>query len=419
MTTTSRVKLTGTCPVRRQRHLVRKVGELAKMAEKLGVAVPTLEFVGRCRPDKIEFHSGDGAWSEMGLVQDFIVEGRTPVIEGDWQFVGVITYGHSEPRVWTIKPDDTDEVRRLDISSPRCVHCETLRKRDRIMVVRNGSTGELHMLGSNCVQDFLGGAARDLALLVDRFSRLEIWIKEVGEEELVDGERDPESTAFPLVTLLAVTAFIVKRTGRYVSRTESMNRGTTSTPVDAWLFISAGRTEDSEARAQFTLEQGRWFDQAKAAIAWAASIKPSNEYERSIRTIARDGWFSVRGRRSETALAASIWSAFMRAQAVDVRRTNDNLNEWHGIVGEREELVLTVIRKLAHETQFGTSMRVEMRDAEGRLFVWWCSRPAAVEEVGVGSTVRLLASIKEHKDWNGVRQTVLTRCKVEEVGQPA
>ena len=227
------------------------------------------------------------------------------------------------------------------------------------------------------------------------------------------------TTRVELRLLLAAVAFTVKHAGRYVGKVEARARGTSPTSTLAELLLDRLAHDDLwtvEDIAAFDSQIDSWKDQGDAAILWASNIKPENEYERNIRKIARDGFFLRRGKRSEVALAASIWSAFMRAQSVDVRRSLENLNEFWGTPGAREELVLVVTRKTSHETQYGTTVRLELRDAEGRMFVWWCSRASAVEEIGIGGTVRLKASIKEHKDWNGVKQTVLTRCKIVEAG---
>ena len=48
-----------------------------------------------------------------------------------------------------------------------------------------------------------------------------------------------------------------------------------------------------------------------------------------------------------------------------------------------------------------------MSDAEGRQFTWKTTSRTLEE----GKTMRIKATIKEHTEYNGIKQTVLTRLK--------
>ena len=47
-------------------------------------------------------------------------------------------------------------------------------------------------------------------------------------------------------------------------------------------------------------------------------------------------------------------------------------------------------------------------DNDGNVFIW--ITPCGVE---TDKTMKLTGTVKEHSEFNGVKQTVLTRCKVE------
>jgi hypothetical protein len=48
-----------------------------------------------------------------------------------------------------------------------------------------------------------------------------------------------------------------------------------------------------------------------------------------------------------------------------------------------------------------------MKDAEGRVIIWWASGEA--EWVKEGETYEITGTIKEHGEYNGRKQTVLQR----------
>jgi len=49
-------------------------------------------------------------------------------------------------------------------------------------------------------------------------------------------------------------------------------------------------------------------------------------------------------------------------------------------------------------------------DLSGNHLTWFASG----SDMEVGNTYKLLGTIKKHDEYNGVKQTILTRCKVKE-----
>lgn len=79
-----------------------------------------------------------------------------------------------------------------------------------------------------------------------------------------------------------------------------------------------------------------------------------------------------------------------------------------GEVGQKVELELTLIRVFWITTQFGTLGIHKFEDADGNIVIWKTSC-----DIGDFTTGLLTGTIKEHSEYNGVKQTVLTRCKVK------
>jgi hypothetical protein len=83
-----------------------------------------------------------------------------------------------------------------------------------------------------------------------------------------------------------------------------------------------------------------------------------------------------------------------------------------GEIGGKFEGELTVYKVVTCETAYGESFLHLMQDAVGNQFTWFSSS----NNLEIGPVV-LKGSIKDHKEYKGVKQTVLTRCKVRpEVG---
>lgn len=112
-------------------------------------------------------------------------------------------------------------------------------------------------------------------------------------------------------------------------------------------------------------------------------------------------------------------------------------SEWQHEPKERIDLELTLVREYSYERlAYGYSNRSEtfhiytLADADGNCYVWksanWLEQEV-VDENGrcdyisadPGDKVFMKATVKEHSEWKGIRQTVITRPKISRVEKAA
>ena len=102
-------------------------------------------------------------------------------------------------------------------------------------------------------------------------------------------------------------------------------------------------------------------------------------------------------------------------------------DEWFGEVGAKFEKELMFEKIFAYENNYGyyggITYILIFRDEEGRVYKWssskgtyqaWCKDNGREGycEYEIGKKYLLKGSIKAHDEYNGVKQTVITRCKV-------
>lgn len=88
-------------------------------------------------------------------------------------------------------------------------------------------------------------------------------------------------------------------------------------------------------------------------------------------------------------------------------------SEYIGEVKQRlrdMEVVYTNCREV--ESQYGISLLYTFKSGENVL-VWFCSGKGIDPSIEVGETVLLTGTVKDHKEYNGVKQTRLSRCIVK------
>lgn len=82
-------------------------------------------------------------------------------------------------------------------------------------------------------------------------------------------------------------------------------------------------------------------------------------------------------------------------------------SEYIGEIGERIEETFTVSRAITLEGYYGTSIMHILEDEAGNVYVWTTKAKNYPE----GKVVTLRGTIKDHREYRGTKQTVLTRCK--------
>ena len=91
-------------------------------------------------------------------------------------------------------------------------------------------------------------------------------------------------------------------------------------------------------------------------------------------------------------------------------REEGELSKYVGEVGKRVSFKPADYKVLTSwETMYGTTTLYKIVDEAGNVFIWkasaWINAGRPVEKI--------TGTVKEHSEYGGVKQTVLTRCKVE------
>lgn len=83
-------------------------------------------------------------------------------------------------------------------------------------------------------------------------------------------------------------------------------------------------------------------------------------------------------------------------------------SEYQGEIGKWITRALTIDKNIFFDNRYGTSCMHVMHDSDGNVFVW-TSNSKMYEE---NSNINLKMKIKDHKEYNGVKQTIVYYCKV-------
>lgn len=139
-------------------------------------------------------------------------------------------------------------------------------------------------------------------------------------------------------------------------------------------------------------------------VAWGrAQTAPAGTYLANVRAVLSGEWLSWKN----VNIAVSAVTAYEREAGRGKRSTTQMTSEHQGSLGERRVYRnLTVRRIIDLESQWGTSHLHVFEDSSGNVFVW----KASGHRLDIGATYHVRGTVKEHNDYKGTRQTVLSRC---------
>ena len=283
-------------------------------------------------------------------------------------------------------------------AAPRCDHCASTIRDQTIFIVRDQQDGHCLRVARGCLPAFAEGPIGTSADYAEMLMTTDEAIRtfETSDLETLRAEHH----TYRLEKLLDVVAVLIEHDG-WVSRKVSQTTGRLPTAEIALDWMLANRPIEISPTAH---------QMAIAAWAWARNHESSthdlNDYELRIRAIAQQAVIGY----ADVGLAASMIAAYRAALA----KTADSLHPDRpsqplGQIGERSTFTLTVIETKDVETDNDVKVLHKFVDAGGNRATWFSSTGA---HLTLGETYQLKATVLAHREYRGVMETILTRCKV-------
>lgn len=420
-------------------ELEARIAKLNKRASRLGVQPIT---VGKS-PDHVKLRArittvngevnrvwampeqipGNSAWPLTATGEAMTwwkveVTGTTPALAG-WEFVAVLEPlttedGQTENLVQTLPGQTCPAEFRSAVG--RCDHCNAARRRNQTFVVKNGDAHKC--VGRQCLKDFLGyhGDPHAFASWAESLAELAGMCGAAEDDEWLGGGGCYRENAWDLKHFLAITACRVRLFG-WVSRSTARDSyGAKQATADVVLRIltrptgAFGREEWEELVAAHPVsDEDRIL--AETALDWVKEIPEAdrNDFLANVNLVARVGTAS----RKTAGVAAAILVAYNKAMEIETKRQREAArpeSNWVGTVGERIKIIkVTCERVIMNEGQWGVTGIHKLTDEHGNDLVWFASGGEVIKS---GETVHISGTVKDHGEYRGRKQTVLSRVTV-------
>jgi len=353
----------------------------------------------RVLPEELEGYKARG-WDYSGVVVEerhVKIVGKVPKIKG-WSFVATLDHLEEGNIIRGVPGEDLPKKYRD--ADNNCDHCGYNRRRKKTYVLRNAD-GDHKQIGSTCIKDFLGtDNAEKMAQRAEMMGQLMEFINvEYGGDAFEDefGGGVKRGSGIGLDWFLPRLAALVRQDG-FLSRKEADMDGSMPTSEAAASDQNKIKVTDEDKAT------------AEKALEWAQGLSEQdeiNDFEHNLTTLAQGA--AVDPRHVE--LASWIVMGYTREKLRQEARRDKKPSEWQGEVAVRSDFAgLTVQRVVPREGLYGTTYWHLLEDRKGNVFTWVSSRHV----LETGQTYDVRATVKEHTEWKGIKQTVLTRAKAEE-----
>lgn len=266
-----------------------------------------------------------------------------------------------------------------------CEHCHTHRVRRFTYIVKDES-GNYKQVGKTCLKDYCG---------ID--PKMLVYSQEIEDLILDDYSIDGYEycgsgyVAFDVLEAIARANDIIKEHG-YVKSDE--NNSTKSR-----LMSEYGRLEPSEESKKLAVEMQKDFSQI--------DYSELTDFQRNIKTMLQAGYIRSNA-FGYIAYAPVMYKQMLQKREQEARRNQDKANSSYiGKVGDRITVEYKdMVQVTFWETVYGTTYLYKFTTVDGNVIVWFASK---FLEPSLG---KITGTVKEHSEYNGEKQTILTRCRI-------
>lgn len=305
-------------------------------------------------------------------------------------------------------------------AAPNCDHCHTNRPRSVTFIVEH-EDGSLRQVGSTCLKDYTGISPATAALWAEVQDLVEDDISCCTVERW---ERSCMKTMYDVVDILGHACDAIREFGYR----KSAEPDSTVSQVLSRLTAGAQPTDEG-------------LEQAKAIRDWLVSLAPIAQAEDEARIAA---WDEAEANADEYGIPATVkktpytvrdierkcipfaQSGYAMSKHVGLlayapiarerymerlaweeqRKAQGAKSEYVGEVGKRITLTVAQTTLLSSwDGNYGTTWLYKLMDENDNVLIWYASHPFSAEP-----GAKLRATVKDHSERDGVKQTIVTRC---------
>ena len=361
-----------------------------------------------------EYITSTSESGEEYVAKYFKVEVEGTAKYDGWEFVATLDH-HDEGNV--VRAYNTELIipEKYKTCGPTCEHCGKIRSRKDTYLIYNEDLG-FKQVGRSCLREYTNGlSAEDIAFFVSIYSQFE-------NSKEYSGASFNRYICVEDIVRYAFECY--KHWGYQKSRNSfedeiPANYRSTKDRVTDYYYVNRafGKRKDELKNEMelvgFNPSSEYAVESTKDALEWIRNEEPNGEYIRNLKVVCSDEYTDYRS----LGILVSLTTAYERhigqlkayEEKQKVAETAKVTSQFVGAEGERIEVETNNFAIISSwEGQFGMTYLYKFNDNEGNVFTWYASNSVKDED----RVVSVKGTIKSHNEYKGVKETILTRCKV-------
>ena len=286
-----------------------------------------------------------------------------------------------------------------------CDHCNTRRRRNKVAIIRHIDSGETKQVGYTCLSDFIGRELGAFGALIKGIDAIYLQVNYFGYCEYTSRNYYYNVNQFLQIAYNCIVNY------GYIKPNNDYYDGEITTPER----ISNAYSDKTDEYVDSDKVDTELIDKIKQAFYDFAKSHPS-DFNHNVCVVLQQTCVGCKYAKylyfiPTFYLNKVKWEARKQEAEAKKQAFMATLNNaYAGDVGDKITTEATLTGYSMFDGDYGVMYVYNFKDVQGRVLVWFTSK--ALTAVNEGDTITIKGTIKKLNDYKGIKQTVLTRCKV-------
>ena len=359
----------------------KRLEPIQKETDLPGVTVECVPVMVEC---KIHYEN----WIVIAVLDPHEVGNVIHLVEGEWR-----------PSAELALPS------RFRTAKSFCEHCNTMRSRNKTVVIYNTQTKQFKQVGTTCLREYTGGIDADMIAAFEECTKEPTEF--TGFTSHSKWYIDIKNFLAGVVASSSLYGYISKSRAREIN--EENNKTTVEATCDLTVRLMSKTSVEKEWKDIYESDDTKTF--VEEALEWIKNLNAeSYSYFDNLKVVCSAKLVELKNIGYAASLIASYKNHLKAEKKLKEAEKQNEMYHYYRNVDDKVSLQGNLACVANYDTQFGT-MYVYKMIQSSCIFVWKTSKYLGIEDSG--KEVIITGKIKEQSEFRGVRQNILTRCKVE------
>lgn len=321
-------------------------------------------------------------------LKHFIIDVSGTASMNGWELVAVIEHTPTGNVVYQTSTR-VQIPEKYYTADSNCDHCKSHRHRNKTAIVYNQESQQFSQVGTTCLKVYTGALDSEIVAM-------NLQILKVAEDcssGALEFCRDFRYYNLKEYLMCAISCI----------NTDGYHKTDSEHPTKLAAFdLYQDFRNDMNLNPSYTQVE----IEAEAAIYWIKTTEDCNDYIHNLKVICNSDWVQY----NHLGFIASLVSAYRRnkSKMQDGNSTASKVSDYQGTIGDTIEVNIDTATCISSwETQFGYTYLYKFVDEYSNVYIWRTGKSIMCENVK-----SICGKVKDHQEYQGIKQTVLTRCRI-------